>query len=122
MPAALPATAPFSAAFPLSGELGSYMLVMTGFTAGGAAGGGAGAMACAAGGGLGDEKHISYSPSWEAIWSSWIWIKKSTTDRCPPRHISCEYSSLLLGLLCGKRTLSSSISSLVINGNICYPL
>jgi hypothetical protein len=69
VPAAAPASEPFSAANPLSGELGSYMLVMTGFAAGGAAGGGAGAISLA-GGGLGDEKHISYSPSCEAIWSS----------------------------------------------------
>ncbi|MDB4411491.1 hypothetical protein N9184_00090 [bacterium] len=42
VPAALSATAPFSAASPLSGVDGSYIFVMTGFGAGGAAGGGGG--------------------------------------------------------------------------------
>lgn len=67
VPAALLAAAPFSAVEPASGELGSYMLVITGLTEGGAAGGGAGAMAA---GGAGWEVHTSYSPSCEAIWSS----------------------------------------------------
>tara|TARA_B110000971_G_C19995448_1_gene494060 strand:- start:74 stop:310 length:237 start_codon:yes stop_codon:yes gene_type:complete len=45
VPEAAAEAAPFSAAIPLSGELGSYILVRTGFAAGGAAGGGAGAIA-----------------------------------------------------------------------------
>tara|TARA_Y100000385_G_C12786769_1_gene505893 strand:- start:329 stop:547 length:219 start_codon:yes stop_codon:yes gene_type:complete len=56
VPLAAFAAAPSSAALPLSGELGSYILVMTGFGAAPAAGGGAGA---GAGGGVGvPPKHI----------------------------------------------------------------
>lgn len=51
VPLALPWTAPFSAAIPLSGLLGSYMFVSTGLTAAGAAGGGAGS-------GVGPPKHM----------------------------------------------------------------
>ena len=57
VPLAAFAAAPSSAALALSGELGSYILVMTGFGAAPAAGGGAGA---GAGGGVGADppKHI----------------------------------------------------------------
>ena len=56
VPLAAFAAAPSSAALPLSGELGSYILVMTGFGAAPAAGGGA---VAGAGGGVGvPPKHI----------------------------------------------------------------
>mgnify|MGYP003660572670 CR=1 FL=1 len=58
VPAALFWAEPFSAALPLSALDGSYIFVMTGFTAAGAAGAGVGAITAGAGGaGVDPPKH-----------------------------------------------------------------